>query len=568
MEELAKEQKRKAKERTNEFKEAGVDSCETIGNQQHSAGSMLEFLEKARKGEMIPNDVIIRYSTYFQDDLTLDNMPRMQLVNMCRYMGIPPYGSDNFLRFQLRHKIRVLKEDDQRILWEGIDTLTKMELREACQERGMRSTDLTKDTYKRALQQWIDLSVSKDVPIALLIMSRAFFLREDMYDTKTDGDESSQTLTGLVDTISGMDKEVLNEVILNVATSEEQRADPSVRKIKLEVLSKQNELIKQEEEAREAAKKREKEALAAKEAKGASSKEAKPTLTTPVIDVSAEVITETTTSFSVPPGARENADSMGASLDVSKDMNEEEEEEWDLSAREIDALSSLVSDDPVSKERADLQKIKKAIQDDDDTKVEEIVSIVDAVPNDVSQGMMSSDEADNLVMSAIAKEKKQLDEATATTASMSSFDTDVSDSSDVKEEEENKEDPVVRRLKKRVKSMVENIELKLTETEGKIGAKLHLLDKDGDGIVTAAEMAEVLVDVMKRKISFEDALELAHEMDRNNDGAFTVQEFAAWINENKLEKFVQEGRETEMDDMLEEVSSSMTESKSNEAPKQ
>jgi LETM1 and EF-hand domain-containing protein 1 len=62
----------------------------------------------------------------------------MQLTGMCTYMSIPPYGSDNFLRFQLRFKIRALKEDDQRILWEGIDSLTKMELREACQERGMR----------------------------------------------------------------------------------------------------------------------------------------------------------------------------------------------------------------------------------------------------------------------------------------------------------------------------------------------------------------------------------------------------------------------------------------------
>jgi LETM1 and EF-hand domain-containing protein 1, mitochondrial len=56
---------------------------------------MLEFLSKARRGEMIPPDVIIRYAKYFQDDLTLGNMPRMQLINMCRYMGIPPYVSWN-----------------------------------------------------------------------------------------------------------------------------------------------------------------------------------------------------------------------------------------------------------------------------------------------------------------------------------------------------------------------------------------------------------------------------------------------------------------------------------------
>ena len=98
---------------------------------------------------------------------------------MCKYMGIPPYGSDYFLRFQLRHKIKTLKEDDQRILWEGIDSLTKMELREACQDRGMRSTGLSKEAYKRSLQQWLDLSVNMNVPHSLLIMSRTFFLQEE-----------------------------------------------------------------------------------------------------------------------------------------------------------------------------------------------------------------------------------------------------------------------------------------------------------------------------------------------------------------------------------------------------
>ena len=181
LEELAKEQKRKASKKKKELDDWGT-SDETVDKQEDSAATLLEFLEKARNGEPVPPDIIIRYANYFHDDMTLDNMPRMQLVNLCRYMSIPHYGSDAFLRFQLRHKIRVLREDDQRILWEGINSLTKMELREACQERGMRSTGLSKDAYKKALQQWLDLSVNKNVPISLLIMSRTFFLREEMFD--------------------------------------------------------------------------------------------------------------------------------------------------------------------------------------------------------------------------------------------------------------------------------------------------------------------------------------------------------------------------------------------------
>jgi LETM1 and EF-hand domain-containing protein 1, mitochondrial len=70
-----------------------------------------------------------------QDELTLDNMSRPQLASMCVYMGLRPYGADNFLRFQLRAKLRNLKDDDQRIVWEGIDNMNKEELREACRVR-------------------------------------------------------------------------------------------------------------------------------------------------------------------------------------------------------------------------------------------------------------------------------------------------------------------------------------------------------------------------------------------------------------------------------------------------
>jgi LETM1 and EF-hand domain-containing protein 1, mitochondrial len=183
LEELAKEQKRKARKARKDSSVVPTSATTTSDSsssssssdssssssssllhlQEDSAASMLDFLQKARNGEMLESSVIIRYAKYFQDDLTLDNMPRMQLMNMCKYMNIAPYGNDSFLRFQLRHRIRILKEDDQRILWEGIESLTKMELREACQERGMRSTGLSKDAYKYALQQWLDLSVQKNV---------------------------------------------------------------------------------------------------------------------------------------------------------------------------------------------------------------------------------------------------------------------------------------------------------------------------------------------------------------------------------------------------------------------
>jgi LETM1-like protein len=508
LEELAKEQKRKASKRKKELEEAGVDlgkdGCTTIEAQSDSAGSMLEFLKKARSGEMIPPDVIIRYANYFKDDLTLDNMPRMQLINMCKYMSIQPYGSDSFLRFQLRHKIRVLKEDDQRILWEGIDSLTKMELREACQERGMRSTGLSKDAYKRALQQWLDLSVNKDLPIALLIMSRTFFLREEMFQ-QDPGDES-KSLTGLADAISGLDKEILNEVILEVATTEEKRSDPDVRKIKLEVLSQQNELIREEEEAREAATKK---PVAEKSKSEVSAGPEEP----------ASVLPDTMAAQAP------SSDTISSKLETPQaTVSAEKKDDRKLSTEEMEAISHLISDDPVSKERMELERIKAAMKTDDKPKASEAAVAASRpqpteadLPIEITDPTQDISSTENMVRASIQK-TAELAAAEAEASTSISFDGKVAGESPeatkiiAAEEEEDVEDAVVARLKKKVESMVGKIEVQLSETQIKIGDKLHFLDKDRDGILSREEMAVALQHVLKRGISLEEAMAIANEM--------------------------------------------------------
>jgi LETM1-like protein len=520
LEELAKEQKRKATKRKKELEEAGIDLKEegdtTIVEQSDSAGSMLEFLKKARNGERIPPDVIIRYATYFKDDLTLDNMPRMQLINMCKYMGIQPYGSDSFLRFQLRHKIRVLKEDDQRILWEGIETLTKQELREACQERGMRSTGLSKEAYRRSLQEWLNLSVNRDLPIALLIMSRSFFLQDEMFESQPTNEEKS--LAGLADAISGMDKEILNEVILEVATTEEKRSDPDVRKIKLEVLSQQNELIREEEEAREADAKKKASEKAKVEKVAVEESLVAPTVAPLDLNASAAV-PEVAASPTSPTQEHEK---------VAREEVEEEEESKRLSTEEMDVISQLISDDPVSKERQELARIKAAMKEGEVSQSEAVAasakapeSVVPSAPVDSSKAAppeaMTSEEADRVVKQSIEKiEAAAALEAEASTqvvldAHVDAATTPVSPAA-VPEAKEVAEDPIISRLKKRVESMVDKIEVQLSETQIKIGDKLHFLDKDRDGILSREEMASALQQVLKRQISLEEAMEIAEEM--------------------------------------------------------
>ncbi|CAN0315929.1 unnamed protein product, partial [Ectocarpus sp. 12 AP-2014] len=230
-----------------------------------TTGELTEFIEKAKMGE-ITNQDIPKFAKMFKDELTMDNISRSGLVNMCRYMGLPPFGNDNFLRYCLRSKLRAITQDDQRILWEGVSSLTKQELQEACRERGMRATGLTKQGYVRQLSQWLDLSTKKSVPISLLIMSRAFTL------------QAPDPAKALAQSISAMDDDVVTEVMIEAASSEEQKT-PEYRTRKLESLTRQNELIEEENRKREEAEqaqeaKKAEEASKAEELKAAELKEA------------------------------------------------------------------------------------------------------------------------------------------------------------------------------------------------------------------------------------------------------------------------------------------------------
>jgi hypothetical protein len=538
--ELAQEQKRIAskekKENPNEEQEGSEVTIAT--KQAESAASMLEFLDRARRGEMLPPDVIIQYANYFKDDLTLDNMPRMQLVNMCKYMSIPPYGADAFLRFQLRHRIKSLREDDQRILWEGMNSLTKMELREACQERGMRSTGLSKEAYRRSMQQWLDLSVNKNVPVSLLIMSRTFFLQEEMSTPSTDADNKS--VTGLADAISGLDKEVLNEVILQVATSEEKKSDPDVRKIKLEVLTQQNEKIRQEQAERDAVAKKKESSEKATEAAEAMAKSeeavaASGNQTSDEYKGADKVHLVVEKVWEDPPEEKATE-----SEKVNEEKEKKADDDNDLTAEEMDAISQLLSADPVRGEREELKRIKSAMKSDDEMdkllvlkKLEDIVAAGGGPASLAhSKAHVVKTKSDEATAAETIRKLEQAAAADAAKSTLFSTSADIpqtaaegsevplnspeqSDEPVVSMEEyteEDVEDPIVARLKKRIESMVDKIELQLTDVEIKIGDKLHFLDKDMDGILSLEEMAECLQQVLKRDITFEEAMEIAREM--------------------------------------------------------
>ncbi|KDO30755.1 hypothetical protein SPRG_04656 [Saprolegnia parasitica CBS 223.65] len=234
-------------------KDVMQDTRDTEGlteEKRATAKEVMSFIERAQRGEPLSSEETLKIAYLFNDEVTLDNISRPQLVGMCRYMGVNPYGNDNFLRFQLRMKIRALKKDDQEIIWEGLDSLNKEELQIACMERGMRATGLTKGGYVKQMRQWLDLSINKNVPASLLILSRA------MNITSVDSPEAA-----LAASLSSMDEEVVTEVALAAKQPSSSGAATTadklqIKELQLESIRYQNEMIADEEKLREEAKKR------------------------------------------------------------------------------------------------------------------------------------------------------------------------------------------------------------------------------------------------------------------------------------------------------------------------
>ncbi|XP_065874120.1 uncharacterized protein [Euphorbia lathyris] len=207
------------------------------GDIKKTAEDLAEFMNKVRTGAGVLNEEILGFAKLFNDELTLDNISRPRLVNMCKYMGISPYGTDAYLRFMLRRRLQEIKNDDKMIQAEGVESLSEGELRQACRDRGLLGL-LSIEEMRQQLRDWLDLSLNHSVPSSLLILSRAFSV-----SGKVRPEEAVQA------TLSSLPDEVVDTVGVTTLPSEDSLSER--RRRKLEFLEMQEELIKEEEEEEE-----------------------------------------------------------------------------------------------------------------------------------------------------------------------------------------------------------------------------------------------------------------------------------------------------------------------------
>lgn len=145
------------------------------------AKKFAKFFEEVRaSGTGASNTDILKYSKLFEDEITLDSMTRQQLVACCKLLELTPMGTNAFLRYQLRTRLKALKGDDEMINREGIHSLTVPELQAACRARGMRALGVPVERLQAQMLQWLELSLDEKIPPSLLLLSRALYVSENI----------------------------------------------------------------------------------------------------------------------------------------------------------------------------------------------------------------------------------------------------------------------------------------------------------------------------------------------------------------------------------------------------
>lgn len=114
VEEMAVTGKKNKRDAVREFAEFFEKVCHNVCALQSSPFPLTISLSQIRgSGQQASTEAIIKFSKLFEDELTLDNLSTPTLKALCRLLLLQPIGASNFLRFQLRMRLRQLMTDDQ-----------------------------------------------------------------------------------------------------------------------------------------------------------------------------------------------------------------------------------------------------------------------------------------------------------------------------------------------------------------------------------------------------------------------------------------------------------------------
>lgn len=444
------------------------------------ATDLTDFLDSIRSGKYVDASEVARFARFFNDELTIEGAARPQLIAMCKYMGISPYGHDLFLRFKLRSKLNGIKRDDMEIMWEGgVESLTDEEVSKACQDRGIREVDTRR--MRRELSDWLDLSQSKEIPGSLLIMSRAF-----LYTTDLEAKEKSNS-DGLVETLGSLSEDVIMDAKKAADVGDEttvERLAETLRQAQLIEVESQREAQKEKEDKEKRKKKEtEEEAIRAQTQLSTEAQEQgdqvpdEPIADKAVMDkvrLAEDKLSEAI--IGVSGGSGSAPESLKAKLELPEEaeMDEEEEQKERDGIREmLESLEALASDSAVEKERDELRDLKIALSSAETT-------------IRVTEGVESAD-----------------------------F--------------------------RRLKGLVSRLEREIERVDTKVGLRMKLLDKDNDGLMSLNECKDVMKLIAGER---DDELveETLQKLDADDDGNISREDLKRVLREMQFDLGSSEGQ--------------------------
>ena len=430
---------------------AGDINQQRSGDTKTSAAELYGFMQRVRAGEQVDSSELLKFAKLFNDELTLDNLERVQLVGLCRFVGISPFGTDAFLKTRLRAHLLEIKQDDREIQEEGLDMLTEEELRQACRARGMRTPfgEGAEKFMRQQLEEWLDWSLHRSLPSSLLLLSRisTFTVSSGPKAGKRSAQSSSQmdvsSIDSIRETLSTMPEEVVEDVEL-FATSSADRSEEYEKKI--ELLEREEELIREEEFVVDMA---------------------LPDLHT-ADDIQSYTAVEKAATAAAAAVVKEAA--MSAFADVLDRESAEEREYKAAAAKEakmqkvLNAIAALASSSGVISER-------EAFMDLVEKEIERLQSSL----GNKGTGMVFTKGRLNV-------DRGRIEEALGQ-----------------------------RRLEDRIGSILKRVERDLDDVEKKIGDKFKLLDADNDGIISQEEL-QLALGFLREQLGEEEVAGLMAEL--------------------------------------------------------
>lgn len=143
---------------------------------------------------------------FFNEHLGLTHLSHAKLQAIASFFGVHTEGTDSFLRASILARLAELREDDELINEQGIDTLTDAELRDALVARGTPTTGKSREERLQALREWFHLTEHSYTPY-LLVLTRAEAYSADELQQAAQALEAAHLAEKRATTVLGLTQE-------------------------------------------------------------------------------------------------------------------------------------------------------------------------------------------------------------------------------------------------------------------------------------------------------------------------------------------------------------------------